>query len=83
MAQGQSTVFMNASIAEIVAAVRKRRGMTQADLAKKAGISRNYVSMIERGHQDIKLSTLDDVIEALGLKMEIKITEKGEADPAK
>ena len=28
---------------------RKRRGLSQAQLARLAGISRNYVSLIERG----------------------------------
>ena len=53
-------------------AVRRRReelGMTQEDLAEKAGIHRTYVSDIERGSRNVSLINIDRLAAALGLKL--------------
>ena len=39
---------MEATFGGLVADRRKTRGYTQAELAQKVGVSRNYMSMIER-----------------------------------
>jgi len=36
--------------------IRVRKGMTQKELAKKAGVSRSYFGDLENGKYDIKLS---------------------------
>ncbi len=45
--------------------------MTQATLAKRAGISVSYLSMLERGRRDPPLSTLKGVASALVMPLEI------------
>lgn len=48
-----------------LAALRRRRGLTQAELASRLGISQSDVSKIER-RRDMRLSTLRAVIAATG-----------------
>jgi transcriptional regulator with XRE-family HTH domain len=44
---------------------RKRRKLSQEELAEKAGISRGYLARLETARQDPKLSTLEKVARAL------------------
>ncbi len=45
--------------------IRKHRTLTQADLAKSAGISRPYLTEIERGAKDGSVSAIKAIAEAL------------------
>lgn len=56
------------SIIEVLESVRETQGMTQAELARKAGTSRVTVGRIEAGF-DPKLSTLYELARALGLEL--------------
>lgn len=47
--------------------LRAASGMTQAALAKKAGVSREYVARLETGRHDPSLSTLARLAKALGV----------------
>ena len=49
--------------------LRRKRRMSQAALATKAGYSREYVARLETGHHDPSLSTLMKLAEALGVPM--------------
>jgi len=44
----ESGVGDDAPIGEAIRVYRKAQGITQAQMAKRVGISRNYLSMIER-----------------------------------
>ena len=48
---------------------RQRRGLTQAELAAKAGISRGYLARLETARQDPTLTTLERLARALGVKV--------------
>jgi transcriptional regulator with XRE-family HTH domain len=53
-------------------AVRNRReelGLTQEDLADKAGIHRTYVSDIERGSRNVSLVNIERLAAALALQL--------------
>lgn len=45
--------------------VRKHRGMTQAELAKKSGLSRPYLTEIETGKKDGSIRAMKSLAEAL------------------
>jgi transcriptional regulator with XRE-family HTH domain len=45
--------------------LRNARALTQADVAKKAGLSREYLSRIEGGRQDPTVGTLEKIAKAL------------------
>jgi transcriptional regulator with XRE-family HTH domain len=54
--------------------IRVQRGMTQAQLAEKAGVSRGYVAQIEspataRHHRTPSRRTLEKLAKALGINV--------------
>lgn len=53
-----------------LAALRRERGLTQAELASRLGISQSDLSKFER-RQDVRLSTLRAYLEALGGKLRL------------
>jgi len=42
---------------------RKEKGITQAQLAEKAGTTKSYISKIENNVKEVRLSTLQKIIE--------------------
>lgn len=54
-------------LAEDVAAWRKLRGLTQAQLADRAGISRATLARFEQGDGGISLESLLRILRALGI----------------
>ena len=50
--------------------IREDRGMTQEALAKKAGVSRAYLSRLEMGRHDPPLSRLRKLAAALKVPIE-------------
>jgi transcriptional regulator with XRE-family HTH domain len=50
-----------------LAALRKAQGLTQADLAARAGIAQPYLSTLERGNTSATLRTVYDLATALGV----------------
>ena len=50
---------------------RQRLNISQDDLAKSAGVSRNYISMLERGYVDgMTVRVLSSVCDALNMVFE-------------
>ena len=59
-----------ASIERTAARLRKARlakGMTQAEVAKKAGISENHYAQVERAEKNPTTSTFSSIIDAIGV----------------
>lgn len=56
----------------LIAAVRRRNGLTQAELARRAGTSQPVISAYERGHRDPTFGTLSRLIEAGGEQLRIE-----------
>ena len=48
---------------------REELGMTQEDLAEKAGIHRTYLSDVERGTRNLSLVNIERLAEALVMSM--------------
>lgn len=46
---------------------RRERGWTQADLAQRAGVSRDLVSRLENGSERVEVGKVLDIVAALGL----------------
>lgn len=56
----------------LVLACRKAHRMSQAQLADVVGVSRNYISQIERGHGDnVSLSVFNKLCNVFGLTVVI------------
>ena len=52
---------------ETLARLRRSRGMTQAELAAKLGISKSAVSMYERGNREPELDLLETMADLFGV----------------
>jgi HTH-type transcriptional regulator / antitoxin HipB len=56
----------------LVSEARKKKGLTQEELAKKIGSSKSYISKIENGVKEARVSTLQRIIEdGLGGKLHL------------
>ena len=53
-----------------VSILRKKRNLSQQDLADKMGVSNSYVSMLERGQRSPPLETIELIAKALGVRAE-------------
>lgn len=56
-------------IAKIFKQAREKAGLTQAELAKKAGINTNYYARIERGEPNARGDILNKIVKALKIKV--------------
>jgi y4mF family transcriptional regulator len=62
------------TIHDLASAARGRRlelGLTQAELAERAGVSRDWVNYFERGKRTVELALVLHLLEALELQMEL------------
>ena len=49
---------------------RLKQGLSQEELAAKAGVHRTYIGMIERAEKNITLANIEKIAKALNLPME-------------
>lgn len=61
----------NVRIGQRIAELRKEAGMSQAQLAERAGIQRTHLTRIEQGQYEVTGWVLQTIAEALGLTMDI------------
>lgn len=54
-----------------IATLRKQAGLTQEELASRAGIQRTHLGRIEAGKYAVKLETLQAIATALGMTVDI------------
>ncbi|MDP1619222.1 helix-turn-helix domain-containing protein, partial [Phenylobacterium sp.] len=59
-------------IGRLIQRFRLEQGLTQTQLAQLAGQRQEMISKIETGQGGVKLSTLFDVLAALGLEMTLE-----------
>ena len=52
----------------VISAERKRKGMSQKNLAEQIGSSNLYVSLLERGERKPSLNTLILIAQSLGME---------------
>lgn len=64
------------SIGLELAKQRKRKGMTQADLAKKIGTSTPQLSRTERRPENVNMRTLIRYAEAVGMNLDVRLVAK-------
>lgn len=64
--------FLKDMLSYQITKIRKKRKMTQLDLAKKAGTTQSVIARIESGSQNISMKTLQKLIFALDAQIEIK-----------
>jgi y4mF family transcriptional regulator len=70
------------SIRDLAAAVRGRRrdlGLSQAELASRAGVSRKWIYQFEAGKPTAELRLVLKVLDALGLVLDVTYDERAAA----
>ena len=66
--------FETFKIGVLIQEARKKQHLTQEQLAKKVGTTKNYISRIENNASDIRLSTLMRIIrEGLGGSLKLSL----------
>lgn len=69
------------AVGAAIKAIRKQSGLSQGEVAQKAGISIDTVSRIERGENG-ELETLERIAEALGFTDVVRMIRADEASPS-
>ncbi len=54
---------------------RNAKGLRQEDLAEKAGLTPNYIGMIERGEKTPSLETFITIVNAIGVSADMVLTD--------
>ena len=59
----------------LIQQARRKKGLTQEELAEKCGTNKGYISKIENNLKEIRLSTLQKIVETgFGGKLHVRIT---------
>ena len=61
------------SAASLLRDARKRAGLTQAELARRAGVTQSVVSAYESGSRQPSLQTLDRLMSATGYELSVRL----------
>ncbi|HMR49467.1 MAG TPA: type II toxin-antitoxin system Y4mF family antitoxin [Arachnia sp.] len=68
-------------VATAVRLARKERGLTQAQVAERAGVGRDWVVRLEQGNPRLELSKVLDVVHVLGLEITLSDAPEPDEDP--
>lgn len=64
-----------ATINNQIKSLRKKLGLTQVDFAKRVGVGLRFLRELERGKTTIRLDKLNQVLDFLGLHLELTRNE--------
>ena len=59
---------------QIIEDARKKAKISQAELARRIGSNRSYISRVESGQTEPKVSTFYRIMNALGCKIELSMS---------
>ena len=62
--------------AAVLTRARKRAGLTQAELARRAGTSQPVISAYEHGRRDPSIETLRRLVRATGAELELGVSAR-------
>jgi len=74
------TFDTNAVVVGLLVDARHRAGLSQRELARKAGTSAAAVAQCESGHRDVKMSTLFRLVEACDMELRLEAAELTDAE---
>jgi len=72
-AKGYETGYKEFKIGVMLKVAREEAGLTQEQLATKLNTKKTAISRIENHAEDIKLSTLEKIAQALGKDLHIEV----------
>ena len=73
LAEGHDEGYEQFKIGEVLRQAREAAGLTQEELAHRVHTKKTAISRIENHAEDIKISTLKRVAEALGKRIQIHL----------
>jgi HTH-type transcriptional regulator/antitoxin HipB len=73
-AEGYDEGYEQFKVGVMLRQAREAAGLTQEELARRINTKKTAISRIENHAEDIKLSTLEKVAEALGKRLEVRIS---------
>jgi len=76
-AEGYESGYSDLKLGVMLRQARENAGFTQEELAKKLKTKKSAISRIENHAEDIRLSTLEKVAEALGKTLRLSMSQKG------
>ena len=56
--------------------LRQKQGISQEELAYRAGLHRTYIGMIERGEKNITIKNIEKLAKALGVEIAFFFPER-------
>jgi transcriptional regulator with XRE-family HTH domain len=65
-------IYTAASLGQAIRHYRKQAGLTQADLARSAGLDRTYLSRLERGHETEQVRNILALLRRLGVRATVQ-----------
>jgi len=65
------------STSTLIRDARKRAGLTQAELAERAGVTQSVIARLERGGGNPTFLTLERVLHAAGHRLELSAVHQG------
>jgi XRE family transcriptional regulator, regulator of sulfur utilization len=78
----ESTAGVLASVGDSLAALRRARGLSAGELARRAGVGKATLSEIEAGRRNATLETLHALTRALGVSLGAPLAELAEPSVA-
>lgn len=75
-ANAQPANELSYEIAQKIINMRKQKGFTQGDLAKKSKVSQQMISRIENGRQNLSIATMKKIADSLGCKVNVELMSK-------
>lgn len=72
----KSSECLRETLAENIKTFRKKRGLSQEELAGICGLHRTYIGSIERLERNVTLSTLEVLSETLGVTVPELLTKR-------
>lgn len=71
--RARDAAILRTTIAEAIYVLRKSKGLSQEQLAQRAGTSQTVISALESGSRMPRLVTLSNIAGALGESLEIRL----------
>lgn len=70
--KGGYRIYSAESLGQAIRHYRREAGLTQAELASRAGLNRTYLSALEQGQETEQLRRLLRVLRLLGVRMTLE-----------
>ena len=65
-------IYSPASLGTAIKHYRSQAGLSQVDLAERAGINRSYLSGLEQGHETEQMRRLFRILRELGVRISLQ-----------